>query len=447
VKAAGALVAVFLSSAISISAQDASARWPQWRGPQANGVATATDLPTSWGPGEHVVWAAPLPAWAGSTPVVWGDRIFLISPSASEPKPEPAEATTDDGSFPGRGRMRGPRADPGGDELMLLALSRTDGSVLWMRRLDSGNRLHMKDNEASPSPVTDGRRVWAVTGNGVISAYDMDGNKTWSRDLQESFGPFGLNFGYASSPLLHDGSLILQVLHGMKTDDPSYVVALDARTGETRWRRERPTDAMAESPDAYTTPALLKTEGGAQVIVSGGDYVTAHDPSTGEELWRASGLNPEKRKNYRVVGSPFVADGVIYAPTRQRPLLALLPGGELLWKFEGPAAPDVPTPVSDGKYFYMVDDKGLVSCLDAKTGATVWGPERTVEGTVSASPILADGKIYVVNEKAVTTVLAAGPEFKILATNELDGSYTLSSPVAVASQLLIRTGTHLYCID
>ena len=118
-----------------------------------------------------------------------------------------------------------------------------------------------------------------------------------------------------------------------------------------------------------------------------------------------------------------------------------------MWKFEGPAAPDVPTPVSDGKYFYMVDDKGLASCLDAGTGETVWGPERTTEGTVSASPILAAGKLYIVNENAVTTVLKAGPKFEILATNELDGGYTLSSPVAVDSQLLIRTGTHLYCIE
>jgi outer membrane protein assembly factor BamB len=444
-KFAWLLIGSLVLAAPSIPAGEA-ANWPQWRGPQANGVAAATGLPTTWSLGENVAWATPLPAWAGSTPVVWGDHIFLVSPSASEPKPESGEAASGDDARPGRG-MGGPRRDPGGSDLMLLALSREKGSVLWERELGSGNRLHLKDNEASPSPVTDGRHVWAVTGAGVVSAFDMDGKKIWSRDLQEAFGSFGLNFGYSSSPLLHDDMLIVQVLHGMKTDDPSYLVALDARSGETRWRHERETDALAESPDAYTTPALLEVDDKTQVIVSGADYVTAHDPKTGAELWRAAGLNPERPKNYRIVGSPLVVDGVIYAPTRQRPLLALRPGGELLWKFEGPAAPDVPTPVSDGKYFYMVDDKGLVSCLDAATGKTIWGPERTIQGTVSASPILADGMIYVVNENAVTTVLATGPEFKILATNELDGSYTLSSPVAVDSQLLIRTGTHLYCIE
>jgi len=431
----------------SIPAEEADARWPQWRGPHANGIAAATELQTTWSRGNNVKWIAPLPAWAGSTPVVWGKRIFLVSPSAGKPKSESNDPETGDDARPDRRATLGPRSNPGGSELMLLALSREDGAVLWQRELDSGNRLHRKDNEASPSPVTDGRHVWAVTGTGVVSAFDMDGDKVWSRDLQEAFGPFGLKFGYSSSPLLHDDVLIVQVLHGTNTDDPSYIVALDAHTGETRWRHERETDALAESPDAYTTPALLKVDGKSQVIISGADYVTAHDVKTGAELWRAAGLNPEKRKNYRVVGSPVVVDGVIYAPTRQRPLLALRPGGELLWKFEGSAAPDVPTPVSDGKYVYMIDDKGLASCLDAKTGKTVWGPERTTVGTVSASPILAAGKIYIVNENAVTTVLKAGPEFGILATNELDGSYTLSSPVAVGSQLLIRTGTHLYCIE
>ena len=219
------------------------------------------------------------------------------------------------------------------------------------------------------------------------------------------------------------------------------------------WRQERPTDAVAESPDAYTTPALLEHGGKSQIVISGGDYVTGHDPLSGREVWRAGGLNPERRGNYRVVGSPFVVGDMIYAPTRKRPLLALRAGGtgevtdsHLVWKWEGAGAPDVPTPVSDGKYFYMVDDKGLVTCLSAPAGTVVWGPERTALGTVSASPILADGKVYFINENAVTTVLAAGPRFEALATNELDGSYTLSSPAVSGSRLFLRTGTHLYCI-
>ena len=164
-------------------------------------------------------------------------------------------------------------------------------------------------------------------------------------------------------------------------------------------------------------------------------------------------MNPLKRRNYRVVPTPIVVDGIIYAPTRKKPLLALRAGGKgditeshLVWKYEGSGAPDVPSPVSDGKYFYMVDDRGLVTCLDAKTGTLIWGPEATTEGIVSASPVLADGKLYILNEKGVTSIVSVEPEFKLLATNELDGSYTLASPAVSGSQLFIRTSTHLYCI-
>ena len=164
-------------------------------------------------------------------------------------------------------------------------------------------------------------------------------------------------------------------------------------------------------------------------------------------------MNPLRRSNYRVVPTPIIVDGMIYAPTRKKPLLALRVGGtgditksHLAWKYEGSGAPDVPSPVCDGKHFYMVDDRGLVTCLDAKTGALIWGPETTTEGIVSASPILSEGKLYILNEKAVTSIVSVGSEFKLLATNELDGTYTLASPAVSGSQLFIRTSTHLYCI-
>ena len=271
--------------------------------------------------------------------------------------------------------------------------------------------------------------------------------------MQEKYGKFGLNWGYASSPLLYKNQLIIEVLHGYKTDDPSYIVSLDVNTGNVLWRQERPTDAESESPDAYTTPVLVTHDGEDQIIVSGADYVTGHDPKTGREIWRAAGLNPLKRRNYRIVGTPIVVGDMLFAPTRKKPLLALRLGGSgdisstnLIWQYEGGGAPDVPSPISDGSYFYMVDDKGLVTCLDVETGELIWGPERTAEGIVSASPILADDKIYILNENAVTTIVTAGPEFKILAINELDGTYTLASPAVSDSKIFIRTSTFLYCI-
>ncbi len=445
------LANILLILLMLMGAAIAQDNWPQWRGPDQNGVSKAANLPTTWSTTENIVWKTPLPSWSGGTPIIWGDQIFITSASKSEAKPAPPQEQPQQNQ--GRRRGRGIARDPGGARLLLICISKKDGTVLWQRELDEGNRLHRKYNNSSPSPVKDGQHVWVVTGTGAVTAFDMEGKQIWQKNLQQDYGNFGLNWGYASSPLLHDGKLIIEVLHGYKTDDPSYVVSFDAMTGEEQWRQERPTDAVTESPDAYTTPALLEQDGKNQIVITGGDYVTGHDFDTGKEIWRAGGLNPEKRRNYRIVGSPLVVDGIIYAPTRKTPLLALRTGGagdvstsNLLWKWDGGAAPDVPTPICDGKYFYMVDDKGMATCLDAKNGTVIWGPQRTAQGIVSASPLLADGKLYIINEQAVSTVLAAGTEFKILATNELDGTYTLSSPVVSGSQLFLRTSTHLYCI-
>lgn len=434
----------------SVWAQD---NWKQWRGPYQNGICDAKGLPLKWSLTENIKWKTELPSWSAATPIIWGNRIFITSPSKAEPKANaPAEAKPAAQSQ-GQRRQRRPSRDPGGPNLLLLCISKTDGKVLWERELDTKNEIHRKQNDSSPSPVTDGKHVWVVTGTGVVAAYDMGGKQIWKKNLQQDYGAFGLNWGYASSPLLHDGSLIIEVLHGMKTDDPSYVISLNAQNGEVQWHQERPTDAQRESPDAYTTPVVFEYAGQEQIVISGADYVTGHDPKTGKEIWRAGGLNPLKRSNYRVVGTPIVIDGIIYAPTRKKPLLALKAGGKgdittshLLWKYEGSGAPDVPSPICDGKYFYMVDDRGLVTCLDAKTGSLIYGPEATIEGIVSASPIISEGKMYILNENAVTNVVATGPEFKVLATSELDGSYTLASPAVSGSQIFIRTSTHLYCI-
>jgi outer membrane protein assembly factor BamB len=440
------IFALFLLLAF-IDALHAQDNWPQWRGPAQNGVSQTKNLPTTWSETENIVWKTPMPSWSGGTPIIWGDRVFVASPSAADPNWQPPQSRR------GRRSRFGQARNPGGQKLLLICLSKKDGKVLWQRELDTGNRLHRKQNNSSPSPVTDGKHVWVMTGTGQVTALNMDGKKIWQKNLQKEYGAFGLNWGYASSPLLYDGKLIIEVLHGMKTDDPSYIVALDAQSGREIWQQERPTDARMESPDAYTTPALLQHNGTTQIVITGGDYVTGHDPETGKELWRAGGLNPEKRRNYRIVASPVVVNDMIYAPTRKKPLLALKAGGagditnsHLVWKWAGAGSPDVPTPVCDGTYFYMVDDRGLASCLDAKSGEVIWGPKRTAQGIVSASPVLADGKLYMINEQAVTTVLAAGAAFKHLATNALDGSYTLSSPAVSGSHLFIRTSNYLYCI-
>lgn len=392
--------------------------WPQWRGPQLNGVSAERNLPTRWSTTENVTWKLPVPERSGATPIVWGDHLFL---NVGE-----------------------------GQTLALWSVDRNTGAVRWRRPLGGGNRRMMKQQMSSPSPVTDGRTVWVMTGTGVLKAFDLAGAELWARDIQKDYGRFGLQWGYASSPLLTDDALFVQVLHGMHTDDPSYLLRIDKATGKTVWRVTRPTEARFESPDAYTTPALLRAGGAAEIVVTGGDAVTGHDPATGKELWRANGLNPSNDGSYRIVASPIVHGDLLFAPSRERPLLALKPGGRgdvsrshVVWSFNN--GPDVPTPVTDGTYLYSVNDRGILYCLDAKTGKTVYGPQRLRNASYSGSPVLADGKVYVTDEDGVTTVFQAGPKFALVAENDL-GDYTLSSPAISEGQIFIRTASMLYAV-
>ena len=401
-------------AALCVNAED----WPQWRGPTLDGVSRETGLPTKWTPTENITWKLELPAWSGATPIIWGDLIFLNV------------------------------AD--GDSLSLWCVDRRGPTVLWKRPMGGGNLKVRKQNMSSPSPVTDGVNVWVMTGTGILKSFDFKGNEVWMRDIQKDYGKFGLNWGYASSPLLHDDALYVEVLHGMRTSDPSYILRIDKKTGKTVWRVERPTKAIRESPDAYTTPALAKTARGFELIVSGGDAVTGHDLATGKELWRATGFNLENRSDYRVIASPVTFGDLVFTPTRVRPVQAYRAGGQgdvtetrRVWKVDN--GPDVPTPVVDGKLFYMINDRGIAWALNMETGAEAYGNQRIKPGTYSASPVLADGKIYITSEDGVTTVLKAGPKFEILAENNID-EYTLSSIAVSEGQLFLRGDKHLYCI-
>jgi len=398
--------------------QPAAEHWPQWRGPLLNGISAEKNLPVKWSATDNVAWKLAMPAWSGSTPIIWGDHLFL---NVSD-----------------------------GKEMSLWAIDRANGAVRWKRPLGGGDRRMMKQNMSSPSPVTDGKLVWVMTGAGVLKSFDFAGKELWTRDIQRDYGRFGLQWGYASSPLLFEDALYVQVLHGMHTDDPSYLLRIDKMSGKTVWRTERPTRARFESPDAYTTPALLRYGTTTEIVVTGGDVVTGHEPASGKELWRADGLNPRNDGSYRIVASPIVHGDLIFAPSRERPLLALKPGGRgdvtsshVLWSFNN--GPDVPTPVTDGTYLYSINDRGIMFALEAKTGKTVYGPQRLRSATYSGSAVLADGKIYITDEDGVTSVIQSGPKFSLLAENDL-GDYTLSSPAISEGQIFVRTASALYAI-
>ena len=396
-------------------ATSAAEGWPNWRGPARTGVSAAADLPLAWDAEKNIAWKLPLPGVSGSTPIVAGERIFLNVAT--------------------------------GGALQLWAIDSATGTALWKRPLDDRDEAKRKGNMSSPSPVTDGSTVWVMTGTGILKAFDFAGAELWRRDLQREFGAFGVLHGYSSSPLLDDGVLFVQVLHGFNTDDPSYVMAIDGASGTTRWRVERPTDAPREAPDAYTTPALLRRAGRTQLVVSGGDYVTGHDPANGKELWRVGGLNPTANPMQRIVASPVVEGDMIFVPSRVTPLLALAAGSAaepaLAWSFD--EGPDVPTPAVTAEHVFILRDNGVMYCLDRVTGRVVWGPQRLAGGVYSASPVVAAGRVYVTNEAGVTTVVAAAAKFEVLAENSI-AEYTLASLAAADGRLYLRTSDHLYAI-
>ncbi len=406
-----------LFAALSLASLKAD-NWPQWRGPLLNGVSSETNLPLKWTTDANIAWKLPLPEWSGSTPIVWDDYVFLNVAQ--------------------------------GGALSLWCVDRRGPAILWKAPLGTGNHQEQKQNMSSPSPVTDGSHVYVMTGTGILKGFDFKGQELWTRDIQREYGRFGLQWGYASSPLLHENGLFVQVLHGMKTTDPSYVLRIDKDTGRTVWKVERRTDAVGESPDAYTTPSVAGSGAAAEIIISGADVVTGHDPATGKELWRLKGLNPSNHGAYRIVASPVVAGGLIIAPSRQNPVIAIRPGGRgdvtqshKAWQFS--RGPDVPTPVSDGTHVFIVTDNGVAYALDAKTGTPVWGPNRLKSGTYSASPVLADGRVYATSEDGMTSVFKAGASFELVAENPLN-DYTLSSPAVSRGQIFIRTAKHLFAI-
>lgn len=393
--------------------------WPQWRGPRLDGSSAEKGLPLKWSKTENVAWRVPMPARSGATPVIWGERIFL---NVAE-----------------------------GGRLYLWCLNRKNGAVLWKKHLSDGDVMMRKQNMSSPSPATDGQTVWVMTGTGIFKAFDFQGNEKWVRDIQKDYGHFGLNWGYASSPLLDGNALYVQVVHGMKTDDPSYVLKIDNKTGKTLWRVERPSPAIRESPDSYTTPMIVTTASNSrELVVAGGDVLTGHNLDTGKELWRGGGFNPDNNPFQRIIASPVVRGDIVYAPTRVRPLIAYRAGGrgdvtKTHQVFQFMNGPDVPTPVVDDNYLYSINDRGIVYCVDRKTGKEIYGGQRIRPGTYSASPVLADGKLYITSEEGVVTVLKAGPQFEVLSEIDMD-EYTLSSFAVSNGNLYLRTAAALYCI-
>jgi outer membrane protein assembly factor BamB len=421
--------------ALLIGVPSRAENWPQWRGPYFNGSSTEKDLPAEWSKTENVAWVAPLPGYSGATPAVWEDSVFVSSPDEQQ-------------------------------NLLLICLDRRTGKVRWQKVVGVGNRVKGRNNMASPSPPTDGKRVFSLFATGDLAAFDFSGQELWRRNLAKEYGQFAFNWIYGSSPMLYGGKLYVQVVqsnprpdnysHALddKPERESFLLCLDPQTGTNLWRHVRPTDAVDEAQEAYTTPIPNAGKQGAEILVAGGDYVTAHSPETGAELWRCGGLNVRKERFWRLVPSPVVADGMIIACGPKRdPVFAIKDGGSglvtdthIAWRFkEFPS--DCVTPLFYHQKLFVLDgDRQMITCLEPQTGAKAWQGNLGVREIFRASPTGADGKIYCLSEDGTVVVLDAGNEFKILATIRM-GEPPVRSSIAVAhGTLFIRTAQNLYCV-
>lgn len=410
--------------------------WPQFRGPNFNGSAAAdeADLPEKFSRESGVKWAADLPGPAASTPVVWGDKVFLTSTNLDT------------------------------QDLEAICFDRKSGEVLWTRAVGIGMKQDDRSNFASNSPATDGERVVFFFGTGDLAAFDLDGKELWKRNIQKDYGEFAFLWTFSTSPLLYNNKLYLQVLQrdtavngrGKKTGNESYLLAMDPATGEELWKVNRPADAKKESLEAFTTPTPFRGAGRDELIIAGGDCLTGHNPETGAELWRWGTWNPKRITHWRLVPSPVVGGGVILgcAP-KGSPVYAVKAGAtgsaELAWKSDGKvASSDVSTPLFyDGKFYVLDSDRKALACIDPATGNVVWREELEGRSKFEASPTGADGKIYLVNHDGEVYVVKAGDKFELLNKADFgdkDSNTVRSTIVAAHGNLFIRTGSKLYCI-
>jgi outer membrane protein assembly factor BamB len=319
---------------------------------------------------------------------------------------------------------------------------------------------------ASPSPATDGHSVFLLVGTGKLAAFDFTGKELWNRDLAKEYGKFSINWLYGSSPLLYRGKLYVEVIQANpvpngypqalddKPERESFLLCLDPATGKNLWRQIRPSDAVSEAQEAYTTPIPCENGNHSVIIIVGANYVTAHDSESGAEVWRCAGLNDRHEMFWRIVPSPLVANGMIIACGPKRdPVLGIRDGGHGLvtdthvaWRFkEYPA--DCVTPLSyRDKLFVLDGDRQMMTCLDPKTGEKKWQGNLGVHDIFRASPTGADGRIYCLSEAGTVVVLSAGDEFKIISTVSMGESPVRSSIAVAHGELFIRTARNLYCV-
>ncbi len=427
------LSALLIPLSIAISSDDAQREWAQWRGPLSSGVAPFADPPVEWSETKNVRWKTEIPGKGHSTPIVWGDRIFLTTAIAvGEPMPPPV------GMRPG---SHDNMATVNRQEYSVVAIDRRDGKILWKKTVLSDvphEGAHQTASFASDSPVTDGVHIYAFFGSAGLYCLDMNGELKWKADFGKKHTLHG--HGEGNSPALYGDTLVINWDH----EGPSFIAALDKNSGKELWRTPR------DEVTSWSTPLIVEHDGKMQVVVSATNRIRGYDLATGVEIWECAGMSTN------VVGSPVYADGVVYAGSsyEKRAMLAIsLEGAKgditgsshVLWS-RNRDTPYVPSPLLyEGKLYFLKHYQGILFCLAAKTGETVFGPQRLPDMfNIYASPVGAAGRIYITSREGITTVLKHGaPE--ILAANTLEDSFS-ASPALAGKDLFLRGEKYLYCL-
>ena len=439
--------------------------WPHWRGPLANGVAPLGDPPTEWSETRNVKWKASIPGVGNSTPIIWGDRVFVLTvvntgrrpavaaspaaesqPAQSAPNPAPPG---ENAPPPGGGRRGGGGRGGGGPpteihQFIVLCLDRNSGKVLWQKTAREEvphAQAHNTSTHAPASPITDGQQLYVPFGSRGYYCYDLEGNLKWERDFgkMETFG----GFGEGGSPTLHGDRLIVNWDH----EGPDFIAALNIRTGETIWRTER------NERTTWVTPLVISTATKTQVVVPAPGKTRAYDLATGELIWECGG---QARGN--VVPAPVFGHGYVFAMSGQggNSVQAIrydrtgdLTGTDAIgWSLQR-NAPHVPSSLLyDDMLYFFSSNNGILSCYEAATGKALIDAHRIEalqQKQVYASPAGAAGRVYLLARDGTAVVIKKGPEFAVLATNKLDDGFD-ASPVIVGKELFLRGRQNLYCI-
>ncbi len=434
-------VAVLLVASLAGATEERDRYWPTWRGPDQNGVSPHGDPPVSWSETENVKWKIKLEGRSLASPIVWGDRIFLLSAVAID---EAAYSASQEAAAEKMERRQWPPAvEPVRQRFVVQARSRKDGSLIWEREAieQTPHEAHYIDSSfASASPVTDGEVLLAHFGSNGLFAYDLDGKPLWDIDLGDMRTRNA--FGEGASPAIRGDVVVVNWDH----EGDSFIIALDKKTGRELWRTPRPGEVST-----WATPLIVESKRGLQVVVPGTGKSRGYSLETGEELWSLSGMT------VNTIPSPIYRDGVVYLASgyRGNMLQAVAVDvaegevdgeSELLWQYERDT-PYVPSVLAYGDQLYFIKHfRNILTSLDARTGEVVFNQQR-LDGidNVYASPVAAAGRIYILGRGGDAVVLEHGREYKLLAKNVLDDGFD-ASPAIVDGELYLRGREHLYCI-